>query len=83
MAFKSHAQRRAVFARLSGVKLRRLARHEYEFQVGAYDYHVQQDGRSWVLNQFESRIKNADDAHRGTIECESLHDAVLYAKEEA
>jgi hypothetical protein len=67
---------------VEGVMLKPTEPSGCEFQVGAYDYHVRKEGHSWVLEQFQAHIKDADEAHVRTTECTSLLDAVQYAVEE-
>ena len=66
---------------VEGVQLKATEQSAYEFEVGAFDYHVRKEGRVWVLDQFQTGVANAGEAHLGTFECASLEDAVLYAIE--
>ncbi len=52
---------------------------EWQWKVAPWDFHCGFDAelRSWFLEQFESRVKDAEKAHREEFECESLQDALL------
>lgn len=54
---------------------------EWEWVCGKYDFHVryEDDVKSWVLEQFKRRVRDAERAHVDEAECESLQDALLFS----
>jgi hypothetical protein len=85
VSFKSSAQRKAAMAKRrapSKIKAKRLTATEFEFTSHGYDWHLRRERGQWVLDQFDSSIRDADDAHVRTIECESKKDALQHIREE-
>jgi hypothetical protein len=67
---------------VDAVSLKRTEPNGYEFVVGKYDYHIRLEEDVWRLDQFDFQVKDADEAHIRTVECESLADGIHYALEE-
>jgi hypothetical protein len=67
---------------VDAVSLKRTEPNGYEFFVGKYDYHIRFEDGVWLLDQFQRHIKDADEAHVRTVECEFLGDGIHYALEE-
>jgi hypothetical protein len=64
------------------VTVKRLGPSEFDLQGAGYDWHLSRWRGVWVLEQFNPTIKDNDEAHMRTIECESKQDALLYVRSE-
>ncbi len=64
------------------VRMKPLSRTEFDLESPGYDWHLRCQGGQWILEQFDSSTRNANDAHLRTIECESKHDGIQHVREE-
>lgn len=62
-----------------GVQLKQTEPGGYEFEVGQSDYHVRREGREWRLDQFDTSIKDAEEAHLASDAFPTLTEAVAVA----
>ena len=67
---------------LHGVRLKPTEPKGYEFEVGGFDFHVRNEQSRWVLDQFDAKVADANEAHLDSSEHETLGEAVLHAVEE-
>lgn len=65
------------------MQIRQLATLEFEWKSGRYDFHLmfEPELKTWLLEQFDSRVSSAEEAHLAEFECDSMGEAVQLSAE--
>lgn len=84
--FRSPAQRKAVMHKVRApkriVRVKQLSPTEFDLRSPGYDWHLRLEGQQWILDQFNARIKDADEAHMASFEVGSKQEAIEHVRDE-